>query len=179
MAQKITQHDTEERVVLVDEKDNELGTMPKMEAHEKALLHRAISVFIFNSEGDWLLQRRALHKYHSSGLWSNAACTHPRERESYLEAANRRLEEEMGMKTELTNLFHFIYKEKLDNELTEHELDYVFIGYSDEIPNFNPDEVCNYKYISYDELSEDVAVYPERYTYWFKHVMTKVQQHLK
>lgn len=168
----------EEKVVLVDENDNEIGTMPKMEAHQKALLHRAISVFIFNSKGKWLLQRRALHKYHSSGLWSNAACTHPRPRESYLEAAKRRLEEEMGMKCELTELFNFIYKEKLDNELTEHELDHVFIGYSDNTPSFNAKEVCDYKYISYKTLTQDIHTNPDRYTYWFKHVIERVQQHL-
>jgi isopentenyl-diphosphate delta-isomerase len=169
----------EERVVLVDENDSVIGTMPKMEAHVKAVLHRAISVFIFNSKGEWLLQRRALHKYHSSGLWSNTACTHPRPGESYLEAANRRLEEEMGMKCELKDLFNFIYKEKLDNELTEHELDHVFIGYSDEIPNFNTDEVCDYKYISYNDLTKDIITHPDKYTYWFKHVIENVQQHLQ
>ena len=169
----------EERVVLVDENDCEIGTMPKMEAHQKALLHRAISVFIFNSKGEWLLQRRAMHKYHSSGLWSNTACTHPRYGESYLEAAKRRLEEEMGMKCELIDLFHFIYKEKLDNELTEHELDHVFIGYSNEIPNFNTEEVCDYKYISFNDLTNDILAHPNDYTFWFKHVMENVQKHLK
>lgn len=169
----------EERVVLIDESDRELGTMEKMEAHQKALLHRAISVFIFNSQGDWLLQRRAMHKYHSSGLWSNAACTHPRLGETYLEAANRRLEEEMGMKCDLSHLFHFIYKGKLDNELTEHELDHVFIGYSDETPNLNAKEVCDYKYISYDNLTKDMHAHPDNYTYWFKHVIENVKKHLK
>ena len=169
----------EELVVLVDENDCEVGMMPKLEAHQKALLHRAISVFIFNTKGEWLLQRRALHKYHSSGLWSNAACTHPRPNESYLEAAQRRLEEEMGMKCELNYLFHFIYKEKLDNELTEHELDYVFIGYTDETPNFNDKEVCDHKYIGYDDLTKDMYENPNRYTYWFKHVIENVKQHLK
>ena len=169
----------EERVVLGDENDSVIGTMPKMEAHVKAVLHRAISVFIFNSKGEWLLQRRALHKYHSSGLWSNTACTHPRPGESYLEAANRRLEEEMGMKCELKDLFNFIYKEKLDNELTEYELDHVFIGYSDEMPNFNTDEVCDYKYISYNDLTKDIITHPDKYTYWFKHVIENVQQHLQ
>ncbi len=169
----------EERVVLVDENDSVIGTMPKMEAQEKAVLHRAISVFIFNTKGEWLLQRRALHKYHSTGLWSNTACTHPRPGESYLEAAHRRLEEEMGMKCDLKDLFNFIYKEKLDNELTEHELDHVFIGYSDEIPNFNADEVCDYKYISYHDLTKDIHDHPDKYTYWFKHVIENVQQHLQ
>ncbi len=168
----------EERVVLVDENDRELGTMPKMEAHEKAVLHRAISVFILNEKGEWLLQRRALNKYHSSGLWSNAACTHPRPNESYKEAAHRRLKEEMGMECELTDVFNFIYKGKLDNELTEHELDHVFVGYSENKPNFNPEEVCDYKYISFDDLKKDVDENPDRYTYWFKHVFENVQKHL-
>ena len=168
----------EERVVLVDENDREIGTMPKMEAHQKAVLHRAISVFILNKKGEWLLQRRALSKYHSSGLWSNAACTHPRPNETYLEAANRRLKEEMGMECELTDLFNFIYKEKLDNELTEHELDHVFIGYSEEIPNFNAEEVCDYKYINFGELKKEIHEKPDKYTFWFKHVFENVQKHL-
>ena len=169
----------EENVVLVDENDVEVGIMPKMEAHQKALLHRAISVFIFNEKGEWLLQRRALSKYHSSGLWSNAACTHPRPKETYMEAAERRLREEMGIQCELTNLFNFIYKEKLDNELTEHELDHVFIGYSEDIPNINPEEVCDFKYIDFDELANDIREQADKYTYWFKHVYEKVQKHLK
>lgn len=168
----------EERVVLVDENDRELGTMAKMEAHQKAVLHRAISVFILNDKGEWLLQRRALNKYHSSGLWSNAACTHPRPNESYKEAAHRRLMEEMGMQCELTDVFNFIYKGKLDNELTEHELDHVFVGYSENKPNFNPEEVCDYKYISYEALKKDVHENPDKYTYWFKHVFENVQKHL-
>ena len=168
----------EERVVLVDENDNVIGTMAKMEAHQKAVLHRAISVFILNKKGDWLLQRRALNKYHSSGLWSNAACTHPRPNETYLEAANRRLKEEMGMECELTDLFNFIYKEKLDNELTEHELDHVFVGYSEEIPNFNAEEVCDYQYISFDDLKMDIHEQPDKYTYWFKHVFENVRKYL-
>lgn len=170
---------TEERVILVDENDCELGTMEKMEAHKKALLHRAISVFIINSKGKWLLQRRAMHKYHSSGLWSNTACTHPRPGESYLEAAHRRLKEEMGMECELKELFNFIYKEKLDNELTEHELDHVFVGYSNETPNFNPEEVCDYKYMPYDDLVKDIHAHPNDYTFWFKHVIEKVKYNLK
>lgn len=168
----------EEKVVLVDENDCELGTMPKMEAHQKAVLHRAISVFILNKRGEWLLQRRALSKYHSSGLWSNTACTHPRPNETYLEAANRRLKEEMGMECELTDLFNFIYKGKLDNELTEHELDHVFVGYSEQIPNFNAEEVCDYQYINFDELKKDIHANPDKYTYWFKHVFENVQKQL-
>ena len=168
----------EENVVLVDENDVEVGIMPKMEAHQKALLHRAISVFIFNEKGEWLLQRRALSKYHSSGLWSNAACTHPRPKETYSEAAERRLHEEMGIQCELTNLFNFIYKERLDNELTEHELDHVFIGYSEDIPNINTEEVCDFKYISFNNLAKDIQEHPDNYTYWFKHVYQNVQNHL-
>lgn len=168
----------EERVVLVDEKDRELGTMSKMKAHQKAVLHRAISVFIFNKKGEWLLQKRALNKYHSSGLWSNAACTHPRPNETYLEAANRRLKEEMGIECELTDLFNFIYKAKLDNNLIEHELDHVFVGYSEQIPNFNAEEVCDYQYRSFDNLKTDIHANPDKYTYWFNHVYENVQKHL-
>jgi isopentenyl-diphosphate delta-isomerase len=164
----------EEKVILVDEMDIEIGLMPKTEAHKKALLHRAISVFIFNSNGKWLLQRRALTKYHSGGLWTNACCTHPLPNESNTDAANRRLKQEMGMSVSLKELFSFTYKETLDNELTEHELDHVFIGTTDLTPKINADEVAEYKYISYDDLIHDIQNNPSNYTVWFKKIIERV-----
>jgi len=163
-----------ENVILVDEQDNEVGLMEKIEAHKKALLHRAISVFIFNSNGDWLLQRRASNKYHSGGLWTNTCCTHPLPNETNLEAANRRLSQEMGMQSELLELFSFTYKEPLDNELTEYEFDHVFIGFSDFLPNINLKEVADYKYIHYKELDTDMHINPNDYTVWFRKIYEKV-----
>lgn len=163
-----------EFVVLVDENDVVQGTMEKMEAHEKGLLHRAFSVFIFNKKGEMLLQQRAFSKYHSGGLWTNACCSHPREGESYSDAAHRRLMEEMGFDCELDEAFHFIYKKELDKGLTEHELDHVFIGeYEGEI-DFNKDEVNTYQYISKEALLEDLKVHPENYTEWFKICLNEV-----
>jgi isopentenyl-diphosphate delta-isomerase len=137
----------EEFVVLVDEDNNELGLMEKQQAHISGLLHRAFSVFIFNSKGELLLQQRAEDKYHSPMKWTNTCCSHPRENETFLEGAKRRLEEEMGFQCELSEKFHFIYKAKLDNELFEHELDYVFTGTYDGEIQINTDEVNDYKWI--------------------------------
>ena len=161
-------------VILVDEFDQPIGTMEKMEAHVKAALHRAISVFIFNSKGEWLLQRRAIEKYHSRGLWTNTSCTHPAPGETSLEAAHRRLREEMGLKAELREVFSFKYIQELENNLTEHEYDHVFVGYSDELPVPNPDEVMDYKYISYQDLLQEVAESPEKFTAWFKMTYERV-----
>lgn len=161
-------------VILVDEFDQPIGTMEKMEAHVKAALHRAISVFIFNSKGEWLLQRRAIEKYHSRGLWTNTSCTHPAPGETSLEAAHRRLHEEMGLKVELREVFSFKYIQELENNLTEHEYDHVFVGYSDELPVPNPDEVMDYKYISYQDLLQEVAESPEKFTAWFKMIYERV-----
>jgi len=156
----------------------EKGIMEKMEAHHKAILHRAISVFICNSNGEWLLHRRSIEKYHSSGLWTNASCTHPYPGETNQDAANRRLMEEMGMKCELTELFSFIYKEKLDNELTEHEFDHVFLGITDEKPVINTNEVMDWKYMAYNDLKEDIEKNPADYTVWFKKIVGKVNSHI-
>lgn len=161
-------------VILVDEFDRQIGTMEKLEAHVKAVLHRAISVFIFNSKGEWLLQRRAIEKYHSRGLWTNTSCTHPAPGETSLEAAHRRLHEEMGLKAELREVFSFKYIQELENNLTEHEYDHVFVGYSDELPVPNPDEVMDYKYISYQDLLQEVAESPEKFTAWFKMIYERV-----
>jgi isopentenyl-diphosphate delta-isomerase len=157
-------------VILVDEKDNETGTLEKLEAHRKALLHRALSVFIINSAGDWILQRRALNKYHSKGLWTNTCCSHPYPGESCLEAAIRRLQEEMGMQSELKEVFHFIYKEKLDNDLWEHELDHVFIGISNDLPVVNHSEVMDWRAVPFHEIESEVNGNPASFTSWFRHI---------
>lgn len=158
----------EEHVILVDEQDNQLGLMPKMEAHEKAVLHRAFSVFIFNSDGDLMLQQRAAHKYHSPLLWTNTCCSHQRDGESNIEAGKRRLVEEMGFSTELKEVFSFIYKAPFDNGLTEHELDHVMVGYFDGVPEVNPEEVASFKWMSLEAIKEDIELHPNLYTAWFK-----------
>jgi isopentenyl-diphosphate Delta-isomerase len=168
----------EEMVILVDKEDREIGTMEKIEAHRNPILHRAVSVFIVNSEGEWLLQQRALDKYHSNGLWTNTCCSHPRPGETSRETALRRLQEEMGIKADLEELFQFIYRERLDNNLTEYELDHVFVGKTDEKPNINTKEVLNWKYISYDDLKKDIEKHPENYTVWFLKIVERVNEHL-
>jgi isopentenyl-diphosphate delta-isomerase len=165
-----------EKVILIDENDLPIGEMEKMEAHVQGLLHRAISVFIINSKGEWLLHRRAMVKYHSKGLWTNTSCSHPFPGEPTAEAALRRLRFEMNLDTSLEELFHFTYKAELENGLTEHEVDHVFVGYSDELPVPNPEEVMEYKYISVSELNEDIDAHPEKYTEWFKLIYQRVQE---
>lgn len=160
--------DENEYVILVDENDKELGLMGKMEAHEKGMLHRAFSVFVFNQKGEVMLQQRAFEKYHSGGLWTNTCCSHPRKGETVLEAAHRRVEEEMGFDCELEKQFHFIYNRKLDQGLTEHELDHVVFGTFDGIPNLNPEEVADYKWVNMLELKADISISPDQYTEWFK-----------
>ncbi|MBN1986092.1 MAG: isopentenyl-diphosphate Delta-isomerase [Prolixibacteraceae bacterium] len=169
----------EDYVILVDETDNETGVLEKLEAHRRAALHRAISVFICNTKGEWLLQRRAFGKYHSNGLWTNTCCSHPYPGETSLEAAHRRLEEEMGIKTALKEIFWFTYKAPLDNELTEHELDHVFVGFTDEHPKINTREVDEWKYMNYTELKTDIKNHPEKYTVWFKMIFEHVNSHLQ
>lgn len=169
----------EEKVVLVDKHDNEIGLSSKLEAHRDSLLHRAISVFIVNSKGEWLLHRRALHKYHSAGLWSNTCCSHPFPGESTEAAAIRRLREEMGMSTSLTPIFTFIYQADLENGFAEHELDHVFVGISDADPVINPNEVCEWKRIDFQTLKKDICTYPEKYSIWFKQVFEKVNMHVE
>lgn len=158
----------EEKVILVNEKDEPIGLMPKMEAHEKALLHRAFSVFVLNDKGEIMLQQRASHKYHSPLLWTNTCCSHQREGETNVQAGKRRLEEEMGFSVELKELFNFIYKAPFDNGLTEHELDHVMIGYSNGDPVINPDEVESWKWMSIEDVKNDIDKNPEVYTVWFK-----------
>lgn len=159
---------TEEHVILVNEKDEPIGLMPKMEAHEKAVLHRAFSVFVLNSKNEVMLQQRARDKYHSPLLWTNTCCSHQRNGESNIEAGTRRLFEEMGFTTELRELFHFIYKAPFDNGLTEHELDHVMIGRYDGVPQVNPAEVESWKWMDIESIRTDMTVHPERYTVWFR-----------
>ncbi|MCU0421224.1 MAG: isopentenyl-diphosphate Delta-isomerase [Bacteroidia bacterium] len=167
-----------DHVVLVDESNNELGTMEKMEAHEKALLHRAFSVFIFNDKGELLLQQRAFHKYHSAGLWTNTCCSHPRAGESLMEAVQRRLQEEMGFTCEVREKFKFIYKAPFDNGLTEHELDFIYTGTYNLDPVVNPDEVNAYKWMRLDDIIAEVYHKPYLYTEWFKIILKQYVSNL-
>jgi len=162
----------EEFVILVDEQDCELGIMEKMEAHKHGVLHRALSVLVFNSKGKLLLQKRAETKYHSGGLWTNTCCSHPRPNESISDAASRRLREEMGIEIKLNHAGSFIYKAKLDQGLTEHELDHVFTGVFDAKPNINRHEVADWKYVSVHSLMKDIAANPTQYTEWFKIILS-------
>ena len=163
-----------EEVILVDEHDVSVGAMEKMEAHEKAVLHRAFSVFIFNAGGEMLLQQRALSKYHSGGLWTNSCCSHPRPGEEIYEAASRRLTEEMGFTTPIKKVFDFIYKADFSNGLTEYEFDHVFAGYYDGKIEPNENEVCNYQYRSMQEIESMLKHEPELFTVWFHIAFPKV-----
>jgi isopentenyl-diphosphate delta-isomerase len=163
-----------EYVILVDENDIEIGIEEKMKAHEDARLHRAFSIFIFNSKGEMLLQQRAGKKYHSAYLWTNATCSHPRPAEKVEQAAHRRLQEEMGFDTELNHAFYFIYKAEFDHGLTEHEFDHVFIGHYDGPIKLNSEEADDYKWIDLKTLQHDLKENPENYTVWFKIAVDKV-----
>lgn len=158
----------EDLLILVDENDREIGALEKTPVHEQGLLHRAFSVFIFNSTGELLLQQRAEGKYHSPGLWTNTCCSHPRQGEEVEDAVRRRLQEEMGMQCELVFQFSFIYKHQFPNGLTEHELDHVYFGRSDEQPYPDEEEVQDWKYITMDELMQELELFPERYSPWLK-----------
>ena len=168
-----------EKVILVDENDNQVGVMPKLEAHQKGLLHRAFSVFIFNSKYELLLQKRASSKYHSGGLWTNTCCSHPREGEEILDAAKRRLIEEMGIDTSLRKVHDFIYKAELDNDLTEHEFDHVLYGIYNEDPIINKDEADDFKWIDMDLLNDDIKTNGDNYTIWFKIAFEYFYNYLK
>lgn len=167
----------EEKVILVDTNDNPIGLMNKLEAHEKALLHRAFSVFILNDKKELMLQQRAHHKYHSPLLWTNTCCSHQRENETNIQAGTRRLREEMGFETELKEMFHFIYKAPFDNGLTEHELDHVMIGYFDNIPVINDDEVESWKWMKIEDIKNDMIANPDIYTVWFKIIFEEFYHH--
>lgn len=165
-------------VILVDENDRPIGTMEKMEVHEKALLHRAFSVFIFNDKGEMLLQKRAAAKYHSGGLWTNACCSHPRPGTDTISAANQRLKEEMGFSATLQKIFDFVYRAPYDNGLTEHEFDHVLLGiYTGKITP-NPSEVADFCFKPMDEIRESLQLHANKYTAWFKIAFPKLEEYL-
>jgi isopentenyl-diphosphate delta-isomerase len=168
----------EEHVILVNEKDEQIGLMPKMEAHEKAVLHRAFSVFIFNDKNELMLQQRALSKYHSPGLWTNTCCSHQRDGESNIQAGKRRLMEEMGFVVDLQESISFIYKAPFDNGLTEHEYDHVLIGRYNENPHINREEVADWKWMPLEAVKRDMEVHSELYTEWFKIIFEKFYEHI-
>jgi isopentenyl-diphosphate Delta-isomerase len=165
-------------IILVNEQDQEIGTMEKMEAHEKGLLHRAFSIFIFNSFGGMLLQQRALDKYHSSGLWTNACCSHPKPGEKIESAAHRRLKEELGFDVTITKAFTFTYQAHFDNGLTENEYDHVFIGIYDGKVKYNKAEVNKVRHIAIDKLQKEVDRTPELFTEWFKIALPHLREWL-
>ena len=167
----------EEYVILVNEQDQPVGLMEKQTAHVTPHLHRAFSIFIFNSKGELLMQQRALSKYHSPGLWTNTCCSHPRANETLEEATSRRLWEEMGMHCGMHEVYTFIYKAPVGEGLTEHEFDHVFIGQSDDAPQINHEEVESWKYMSLTELADDIQLHPELYTEWFKITFEEMTQH--
>jgi isopentenyl-diphosphate delta-isomerase len=160
--------------MIVNASGGAIGTMDKMAAHRSGTLHRAFSVFIFNSKGQLLLQQRALDKYHSGGLWTNACCSHPKLGEFTIDAAHRRLQEEMGMDCELNELFQFTYRHEFENGLIENEYDHVFMGISDELPSPNLAEVASFRYIDTDALLFALAKQPAQYTAWFKICLEQV-----
>lgn len=163
-------------VILVDELDNEIGVMEKQEAHLSPNLHRAFSIFIFNNKGEMLLQQRADEKYHSSGLWTNTCCSHPAPGEDIVESAKKRLNEEMGFTTDISEVFSFIYQAGLDNGLTEYEYDHVFIGEYNSVINPDATEVKAHSYKSLDEIEQDITQTPGLYTEWFKIAFPKLRE---
>ena len=165
------------KVILVNEQDIALGNMDKMQAHEKGLLHRAFSIFIFNKKGDMLLQQRAQAKYHSAGLWTNACCSHPEPGEITAAAAHRRLKEEMGFNTNLTEAFSFVYKTAFENGLTEYEFDHVFIGSYDSQVIPDEKEVKDYSYTSMNNIRSGLQTHPHKYTSWFKIAFPKLEDY--
>ena len=166
-----------ELLILVDENDNEIGLKDKLSTHREGLLHRAFSIFIFNSKNELLLQQRADEKYHSGGLWSNTCCSHPNNKEKLAETVSRRLKEEMGIESDTEFQFKFLYQTPFKNGLKEHELDYVYFGRSDEEPTLNPSEVKNWKYQPLEKLSEDVSLNPDNYSVWLKTCLPQVITH--
>lgn len=168
----------EEQVVLISEDDQILGQMGKMEAHINGILHRAFSVFLFNENGEMLLQRRAADKYHSPNQWTNACCSHPRMGETYKEGANRRLKEELGIETPIEEKFHFIYKANVGGDLIEHERDHVFSGDYNGDFVLDPSEVAEVRYISMENLDKEMEEHPENFTEWFKIILKEYKEHL-
>jgi isopentenyl-diphosphate delta-isomerase len=166
---------TEKQIILVNESDETIGVMDKMEAHRKGVLHRAFSVFIFNSKGEMLLQQRALNKYHSGGLWTNACCSHPGPGEDTIVAANRRLKEEMGFQTHLKKIFDFVYRSEFENGLIEHEFDHIFVGEFERDIVMNREEVKDFCYKKLDEIRDSLAIQPQKYTAWFHLAFPKIE----
>jgi isopentenyl-diphosphate delta-isomerase len=165
-----------EQVILVNNKDEETGIMEKMEAHQKGVLHRAFSVFIFDKQGKMLLQQRAQGKYHGALLWTNACCSHPMPGESIEQAAARRLKEEMGFNTPLKKIFSFIYHAEVENGLIEHEYDHVFAGEYEGPIDPHHDEVAGYKYETMESLKEAIQLYPASFTSWFKIAFPEIRK---
>jgi len=166
------------KVVLVDDKDQAIGVMDKLEAHEKGVLHRAFSVFIFNNKGELLIHQRAQHKYHGAGLWTNACCSHPQWEEDIKESAQERLAYEMGLACDLVYKFSFSYKIPVENNLIEHEYDHVFLGVSNQNPIINTDEVMAYQWIHPSKLQKDIQLNPTKFTFWFKKILPMLMQKL-
>lgn len=166
-----------ELLILVDEDDKEWGAMEKLLTHQTGALHRAFSVFIFNSKGEFLLQQRADGKYHSAGLWSNTCCSHPRKGEETFAAVNRRLKEEMGLQCKTEFQFSFIYKFEFENALTEHEFDHVYFGTSDDLPKPDANEVKDWRYLSLEKLEKEIARYPDEFSVWMRICLPKVIEH--
>jgi len=164
----------EDKIILVNEKDGEIGSEFKLKAHKEGRLHRAFSIFVFNSKGELLLQKRAVGKYHSGGLWTNTCCSHPNVGETVLDAAHRRLKEEMGFDCELSEEFGFVYKAKLDNEITEYEFDHVLVGKFNGIFEINRQEAEDAKWVDFKFLAKDIKSNPLVYTYWFKKCYNKI-----
>lgn len=170
---------SEEQVILVNHNDEPIGLMEKIEAHQKALLHRAFSVFVLNDKNEIMLQQRAAKKYHSPLLWTNTCCSHQRKGETNLQAGTRRLQEEMGFATPLKEVFSFIYKAPFDNGLTEHEFDHVMIGYYNDEPVINKTEVENWKWMSAENIKKDMQLNPQNYTAWFKIIFDKFYHYIQ
>jgi isopentenyl-diphosphate Delta-isomerase len=164
-----------EKVILVDEQDDVIGLMEKMEAHKKGLLHRAFSILIFSSKGELLLQKRSIRKYHSGGLWTNTCCSHPTLDESMACTARKRLKFEMGIDLESQFAFKFIYRSELDKDLIEHEFDYVFTGIFNGTPLINLDEVEDWKFMDIQSLRGDLKNNPASYTAWFRLIMNQIE----
>ena len=166
-------------VILVNKNDKKIGLMPKMEAHKKGALHRAFSVFIFNNKNELMIQKRNINKYHSPGLWTNTCCSHQKDGESNISAGKRRLLEEMGFCVELNEIGSFIYNVGVDNGLVEHELDYILVGKYNGNVKINSDEVDNWKWMSLDNIKDDVRKRSKNYTEWFKIIMDNYYTQLK
>jgi len=167
-----------ELILLVDRNDNESGYGEKLQVHRDGLLHRAFSIFIFNQKGEVLIQKRHSGKYHSPGLWSNTCCSHQKAGETLEQAVHSRLKHEMGFDTELHEVFSFIYRVEFDNGLTENEFDHVFFGHYNGPVSPEPSEVDEYRWVSMDELKDEMKLHPENFTYWLKNCINKVSEHL-